>query len=306
MKTSIHQNSFFYVLSTLTRFTDFIFLVSVSTLLGIISSDGFLSWQFWLVLVANWLSVGFANLLSFIAEAPNDVLEEPKTPPNPIAQGRISPAKAHLVAGGLGVTAMVSFIVLGWKVAIFGVIGLLLGWLVSRKGFQFKAIPFLGLFSKTLIIVAIPFLTAYFTFQDRVDRNILFPFLLMLCLNLYLDLFVELQEFRSPSATRSKNTALILGVKTRRIVMLFILLTGIICGLITIIFLNMIPLWVVILLILLILIFLLPTLIKIKQTRQLPPVQTPLHVPILKAATIALFMQFLIPWLLDLYAKLKG
>jgi 4-hydroxybenzoate polyprenyltransferase len=306
MKSNFHQNNYIWVLSTLTRFTDFIFLVSVSSLLGIISSNGSLTWQFWLVLLANWLSVGFANLLSYIAEAPHDVLEEPKIPPNPIAQGRISPGKAHLVAGGLGVLALGAFIVLGWKVAIFGVIGLLLGWLVSRKGFQFKAIPFLGLFSNTLIVVGITFLTGYFAFQDHVDRDILFPFLLMLCLNLYLDLFIELQESRSPSPSRSRSTTMILGVKTTRIVMFLILSTGIICGLITFIFLDMIPLWVVILLILLILIFLLPTLIKIRQTRQLPPAQTSLHVPLLKAATISLFMQFLIPWLLDLYAKLKG
>jgi 4-hydroxybenzoate polyprenyltransferase len=181
-----------------------------------------------------------------------------------------------------------------------------LGWLVSRKGFQFKAIPFLGLFSNTLIVVGITFLTGYFAFKDHVDRDIFFPFLLMLCLNLYLDLFIELQESRSPSPSRSRSTTMILGVKTTRIVMFLILSTGIICGLITFIFLDMIPLWVVILLILLILIFLLPTLIKIRQTRQLPPAQTSLHVPLLKAATISLFMQFLIPWLLDLYAKLKG
>jgi hypothetical protein len=185
MKSNFHQNNYIWVLSTLTRFTDFIFLVSVSSLLGIISSNGSLTWQFWLVLLANWLSVGFANLLSYIAEAPHDVLEEPKIPPNPIAQGRISPGKAHLVAGGLGVLALGAFIVLGWKVAIFGVIGLLLGWLVSRKGFQFKAIPFLGLFSNTLIVVGITFLTGYFAFKDHVDRDIFFPFLLMLCLNLY-------------------------------------------------------------------------------------------------------------------------
>jgi 4-hydroxybenzoate polyprenyltransferase len=306
MKISLHQIKILNVLSALTRFTDFIFLVSVSTLLGIISSNGSLVWQFWLVLVANWLSVGFANLRSSITEAPKDVLEEPKIYPNPIAEGRISPGKAQLGAILFGILALCSFIFLGWKVAIFGVMGLLLGWLYSRKGFQFKAIPFIGLLSNTVIVVGIPFLTAFFTFHDQVNQNWLFPFLLMLCLNLYLDLFVELQELRTPSAAQIKTTAMILGVKTCRIVMLLILSTGIICGLVTFIFLDMIPLWVVILLILLVLIYLLPILIRIRQTRHLPSAQTPLHVPILKAATIALFMQFLIPWLLDLYANLKG
>ncbi len=277
------------------RFFEDGFYVNMASLFGIISADGQFGWQLILVMLSNWLASGLANVFQTIDSAPSDVIQARNE--NPIAKGEISLKVVSQVAALAWLVSLAGFFLIGWKVGLIGLVLTILGWGCRHQSFSLRRIPFSFLICHGLIKAALPFLTAFFTFQPHLNKLWLYPFLSMLAFKVYIDSSGLLKEIKSGKIF-SERTFTYLGERGSQLFALIFLGIGIVSGLITIVFLDIIPLWVIILIIALVLIFLIPQFIRMQQTKNLLHIQTPLHIPLEKSVAIALLMQLLIPWLI--------
>jgi 4-hydroxybenzoate polyprenyltransferase len=130
-------------LAKLTRFCDYGYYVMVPSLLGVAAAKGSFSWQLLLVLLANWMAVGFAYMVNDIEDAPDDAFSTNRVKSNPISSGLVAPKTARIAALLMGLSAAISFAGLGVWPFIFGMISLTFGFLYSVKYVQLKSMAFL-------------------------------------------------------------------------------------------------------------------------------------------------------------------
>ena len=282
------------------RFYEDVFYVSMASLFGIISSTGEFGWKLLLVLISNWLVSGLSNVFQNINSAPSDVIQSRGGNENPIAKGEVRLITVKLVATIAWLISLTSFFLLGWKVGLIGLLLSVLSWGCHHHSIGMERIQFSFVICQGLIKAALPFLTAYFTFQTHLNKIWLYPFLCMLAFRIYIDSSGLLKDMKS-AKNISKPRFAYLSVRGGQLFTLIFLVVGIITGLITIVILDIIPLWVNILSTVLVFIFLIPQFTKMHQSRDLLHLQTPLHIPVEKAVAIALLMQFLIPWIIRFY-----
>jgi 4-hydroxybenzoate polyprenyltransferase len=90
----------------LTRYKEYTFFVTITSLLGAATAEGFFGWKLVGVLAANFLAVAFAFMINDIEDAPEDALDPAKAKRNPVSAAELSYTSARLatfsVAGAAG------------------------------------------------------------------------------------------------------------------------------------------------------------------------------------------------------------
>jgi len=282
---------------SLTRFNEYAYFVIVTTLLGIAAADGVFGWRFLIVLIANWLAVGFAFMINDVEDAPDDALSENKTKRNPVSAGIISPQLAKITSFVAAFLAAVLYGTLGLWPFIFGLFGLVLGYIYSYRGIRLKTIAFFDLISHCLMLAGLQFVCAYFSFTSQLNEKWLFPFLFVVCISIYGELFNEIRDLEDDRKAQLRHTAIVLGERASHILMLVVLSIGSISGAISFFFIQLIPFWVIILMAWLAVLFILPPVLKMRHSHSSIEIQAPLHKPLERAAALALLLQFILPWI---------
>jgi len=287
----------------LTRFNEYVYFVIVTTLLGVAAAGGQLGWKMVVIVIANWFAVGFAFMINDVEDAPDDALSENKIKRNPVSAGLITPKTARIASFSVAIIALVLFSLLGWKVFTIGLFSLILGFIYSQRGIRLKTIAFFDLISHCLMLAGLQFLSGYFTILGQFNDKWYFPFLFVVCVSLYGELFNEMRDIEGDRKANLQHTAIVLGEKKSHIVMIVILSIGVLSGGITFFFLDILPVWVVILMAILAVLFIVPMLLKVKRTDSSIQIQAPTHKPLERAGAIALLMQFIIPALVNLFTN---
>ena len=285
----------------LTRFDEYVFFVVVTTLLGVASAGGRVDWRFLVVLLANWTAVGYAFMINDIEDAPDDALSSKKINRNPVSAGLITPKTARLWTFIVGAISAVLFALLGTWPFLFGLLSLILGFLYSYRGVRLKTIAFLDVLSHCLMLAGLQYLTGYFTYTTVLVRNWLWPFLFVVCISIYGELYNEIRDFEGDQAAQLRHTAIVLGSRTSHILMLSILMLGVLSGIVSFLFINLIPFWVFIVMTILAILFLFPQVIKLRRGNSSIEIQNAFQKPLQQAAALALLLQFLVPWLDQLF-----
>ncbi len=281
----------------LTRFDEYIYFVIITTLLGVASAKGTLDWRFLILLPANWLAVGFAFMINDIEDAPDDALSPSKINRNPVSAGLITPHTARIATFLVGIISAVLFFLLGTWPFVFGLLSLVLGYLYSFRGVRLKTIAFFDVFSHCLMLAGLQFLCGYFTYATRLNQHWFWPFTFVMSISIYGELYNEIRDLEGDRAAQLRHTAIVLGDRFSHILMLTTLVIGIFSGAISFIVIDLIPLWVFIIMAILAAIFVLPPALKLRRSDSSMAVQGALQKPLERAAAIALLLQFILPWL---------
>lgn len=281
----------------LTRFNEYVYFVVITTLLGVAAAEGTFDWRLLVLLAANWLAVGFAFMINDIEDAPDDALSSNKINRNPVSAGLITPKTARIWTFIVGTIAAGLFALLGTWPFIFGLTSLILGFFYSYRGVRLKTMAFFDVASHSLMLAGLQFLCGYFTFNQTLTQHWLWPFVFVVSISVYGELFNEIRDFEGDKAANLRHTAIVLGEKVSHALMLVVLVVGVFSGIISFLIINLIPIWVLVLMATLAALSVIPSLIKIRRGDSSMAIQGSLQKPLERAAAIALFLQYVLPWL---------
>ena len=286
-------------LAKLTRFDEYVYFVIITTLLGVASARGAFDWRFFVIIPANWLAVGFAFMINDVEDAPDDALAHEKSRRNPISAGLITPKTARIASFSVAGLSAILFGVLGLWPFVFGLISLILGYLYSYRGIRLKTIAFFDILSHSLMLAGLQFLTGYFTYASQLGQNWFWPFTFVMAISIYGEIFNEIRDIQGDREAGLRHTAIVLGEHNAHILMIFILGLGIFAGAVSLIMIELIPLWVFFLMAVLSILFVVPKILKIRRQDSSMAIQGSVQKPFERAAALALVLQYLLPWLAD-------
>lgn len=288
-------------LAKLTRFDEYIYFVIITTLLGVASAKGSFDWQMLILLPANWLAVGFAFMINDIEDAPDDALSTNKINRNPVSAGLITPKTARISTFIVGFISAILFSFLGIWPFIFGMISLILGYLYSYRGVRLKTMAFLDIFSHSLMLAGLQYLCGYFTFASQLNRNWFWPFIFVISISIYGEFFNEIRDIEGDRTAQLRHSAIYLGEKSTHFLMVVMLAIGVFSGAVSLMMIELIPLWVFIIMAILAGLFIIPVMFKMRQADNSVAIQGSLQKPLERAAALALLLQYLVPWLDQLW-----
>jgi len=284
----------------LTRFQEFLAFVFITTLMGAIAAEGTLSWKLFTVLLANQLAVCFAFMINDVEDAEDDALNPAKVARNPVSSRDVSRRSGYFYSLFVAILALVCFAFLGWKPFLLGVSALLIGFLYSWKPVRLKNVFLVDMVSHCLMLAGLQYLPAYYSFQSRMTLRGLFPLIFVILFSLYGELFNELRDLEHDMKAGLRHTAATLGYQITFRLMISIALTGILCGIITLFFIHLLPIWLIITLFVLVLLSLLRSWLKSHSAQSQLEIQQSVQKPIVYSAVIGCSLYFLIPPLLHL------
>jgi 4-hydroxybenzoate polyprenyltransferase len=116
-------------------------------------------------------------------------------------------------------------------------------------------------------------------------------------ISLYGELFNELRDLEGDIKAGLSHTAVILGSRWTHQLMMALLGIGIGAASISLLFVHLIPNWVLVVLALFAVTFITPRLLKISRRQTSVQIQEPFQKPLEIAAAFALFAQFFAPWI---------
>lgn len=227
----------------LTRYKEYVIFVVVTTLLGAQVSGQAVDWRLLLVLVANWLSVGFAFMINDVEDAPDDALNPAKIGRNPVSAGTISLRAGYVSSWAVATLATVAFFFLGPIPFWLGIASLATGFLYSWRVIRFKSIPVIDLISHGLLLAGLQFLCGYFTFVSNDNGQWIAPFIFVVSISLYGELFNELRDLEGDLKAGVTHTAALIGERAASILM-WLLLIGSAIAFVFAVVTTVIPLWV--------------------------------------------------------------
>jgi len=295
VETDVKQN--LKGLLKLTRFDEYVYFVVITTLLGVAAAEGAFDWRLFALLPANWLAVGFAFMINDIEDAPDDALSSNKINRNPVSAGLITPKTARNWTFIIGIIAAALFALLGTWPFIFGLLSLILGYLYSYRGVRLKTIAFLDIFSHCLMLAGLQFLCGYFTFETSLTQHWFWPFTFVMSISIYGELYNEIRDIEGDRVAQLRHTAIILGDRVSQIFMLIMLVIGVFSGIVSFIMIDLIPLWVLVVMAILAGLFIIPPLLKVRRGDTSMAIQGAFQIPLEQAAALALLLQYLVPWL---------
>ena len=291
------MNKTFKGLIKLTRFNEYVYFVTVTSLLGVAAAEGIFDGRMILLLAANWLAVGFAFMINDIEDAPDDALSSNKITRNPISAGLITPNTARKATFSVGFLSAVLFAFLGTVPFILGLISLLLGFIYSYRGIRLKTIALLDILSHCLMLAGLQYLSGYFTYQTRLHPNWIWPFLFVTSISIYGELYNEMRDIEGDRAAQLRHTAIFLGERATHLLMILMLTIGFISGIISFFVLDIIPSWVLVTTAFLAVLFMLPPLFNLRRGESSLAIQGSFQKPLERAVALGLLLQFLLPWL---------
>ncbi len=281
----------------LTRFDEYVYFVEITTLLGVAAAAGTFDWRMLVLLPANWLAVGFAFMINDIEDAPDDALSSNKINRNPVSAGLITPKTARIWTFIVGIISAALFALLGTWPFVFGLISLILGFLYSYRGVRLKTMAFLDVASHCLMLAGLQFLCGYFTYTNKLNQQWFWPFVFVVSISVYGELYNEIRDFEGDKAANLRHTAIVLGEKVSHALMLIVLVIGGFSGIVSFLIIDLIPFWVFMVMAILAALSIIPSLIKIRHGDSSMAIQGSLQKPLERAAAIALLLQYVVPWL---------
>ncbi len=281
----------------LSRFKEFLCFVMITTSLGAISSDGAFGWRLATVLLANWLAVAFAFMINDVEDAFEDAQNPAKANRNPVSCAAISARSARIASFGVALLAAVAFATLGFWPLVLGGLSLLIGFTYSWRPVRLKTIPFLDMASHGLMLAGLQFLTAYFTFQPGELSRWLFPFVTIVAISLYGELFNELRDLEEDRKAGLTHTAILLGRRATYALMMALLGVGAVSAVYTVFFVRLIPLWVLLLMAALAVALALRPLLKIRRQQTHLQLQQSFQKPLEVAAAASFAIHFIGVWM---------
>lgn len=284
-------------LAKLTRFSEFGYYIIVPSLLGVAAAKGSFSWQLLMVLLANTMAVGFAYMINDIEDAPDDAFSNNRVKINPISSGLIAPKTARIATLMMGLSAAGFYAVLGVWPFIFGMISLTFGFLYSVKYVQLKSVAFFDIVIHSLLLSGLPFLCGYFSFTSRLNRVWFWPFVFVIAIHIYLQLQRDLNDLRSGSKTKKGRTMVHLGERSVTSLMIAAAILGAFTGIVSFFVIDLVPSWVILMMAILAVLFILPVWIKLRREDGELKNEVFWRSAVERAAALALFLYFLLPWL---------
>jgi 4-hydroxybenzoate polyprenyltransferase len=236
-------------------------------------------------------------MINDIEDAPDDALSPSKINRNPISAGLITPRTARISTFIVGLLAAGLFSLLGLLPFIFGMLSLILGYLYSFRGVRLKTIAFFDVFSHCLMLAGLQFLCGYYTYTSQLNQHWFWPFTFVMSISIYGELYNELRDMKGDREAQLKHTAIVLGDRVSHILMLTTLMVGIFSGIISFVVINLIPLWVILSMAVLAVLFIFPPIMKIRRGDSSMAIQGALQKPLERAAAVALLLQYILPWL---------
>ena len=284
----------------LTRYRDYLAFVTITTLLGAIAADASLSWKLILVLIANQLAVGFAFMINDVEDAEDDAINPAKLNRNPVSCAAVSRRDGYIYSFIVAGLSALTYAFLGWVPFILGIISLLTGFYYSWKPVRLKNMFLIDMFSHCFMLAGLQYLPAFYTFQNQMTTKGFFPLLFVILFSLYGELFNELRDLEHDLKAGLRHTAAILGHKATFRLMVGIALIGVVAGVISLFFVDLLPVWLLIVMAVLVVFFFIPPLLKIKETKTQLELQRAFQEPIEHAAALALGLYFLLPPVLQM------
>jgi 4-hydroxybenzoate polyprenyltransferase len=279
----------------LTRYRDYLAFVTITTLMGAIAAEATLSWKLALVLLANQLAVGFAFMINDVEDAEDDAINPAKLNRNPISCAAVTPRTGYISSFIIAGLSVIAYALLGWVPFIFGIVSLLTGFFYSWKPVRLKNIFLIDMFSHCFMLAGLQYLPAFYSFQTQMTNKGLFPLIFVICFSLYGELFNELRDLEHDLKAGLRHTAAILGYKVTFWLMVGIALIGVVSGVISLFFVDLLPVWLLIVMAVLVAFFFIPPLLKINEKKSQLELQRVFQEPIEHAAAIAFGLYFLLP-----------
>lgn len=281
----------------LSRYREFLWFVIITTFLGAASSGGSFGIRLVTVLIANWLAVAFMFMINDVEDAQDDALAPHKAARNPIASGALSHRSGRWASALVAALSALLFLLLGFGPALWGWIGLLLGYLYSWKKIRLKNFPLVDVLSHSMMLAGCQFLAAFCAFSPGLHWWWPIPFCMPISISMYGELFNELRDFHKDREAGLNHTALILGYKATMVIMHILLGIGIISTTITLLVIGIVPFWVLMLTGVLLIALMIPAILRIAGgVRDTIGVHGPLQKPFEISFAIALAIWYLIPW----------
>ncbi len=282
----------------LTRFKEYLFFVSVTTLLGVAAGNGTWGLRLVAVLLANILAVGFSFMINDVEDADDDALNPKKATRNPVSARHITPRTGWIASWIVFGMAFLLYLGLGWKVFAVGFICLLLGVFYSWRKVRFKNIAFVDFISHMMMLSGLQFLSGFlaFDYQAAGFARWFFPFLFVVCISLYGELFNEIRDLEGDLKAGLRHTVAVLGKKVSTVIMITVVGIGAAAAVITIFVVRLLPGWVCWTTVILAVVFIIPPLIKAIRHKDGVVLQESLQKPLEIAAAFALLLMFALPW----------
>lgn len=289
-------------IARLTRFNEYVYIVIIATLLGVAAAQGTFNWRVLSLLLANWLAVGFAHMINDIEDAPDDAFSVINQLRNPVSSGMITPRTAWIVTLVIGLLSAVMYALVGFWAFVFGVTNLILGLLFSIKTVRLKTIAFIDLLSYSLVVAGLPFLCGYAAHTSRLNRIWFWPFLFLLSINIFIERQDKLKEIEREHPEQERQAAFHIGERAASGFLIGVLIVIVITGAVSFFLIDLIPAWVMVVMAILVIVFTFPTWIKVRRD-EMPgnSHQEALRKHVERAAAFALLLQFLFPWLVQLF-----
>lgn len=286
----------------LTRFNEYVWFVIVTTLMGAATAQGRLGWPLIGALIANQLSVAFAFMINDVEDAADDALNPAKINRNPVSAGLLSRREANIASYATALIAAVIYATLSPAAFGVGVISLIVGWIYSWGPVRLKSKPVVDLLSHVMMLAGFQFLTGYLAFSNVLANNWLFPFIFVVCISGYGELYNELRDYEGDVQAGLKHTAAVIGHRAATYLMNGLLITGIVTAAVTIFVIQIVPLWVIgIVGVVFVILFVRPMLAARRTgARGSVAAQAPFQIPIQIAGAIGLSAWFVGLWLIRL------
>lgn len=282
----------------LIRPKDYFFFVLAYSLLGIAAAQGEFAVRFVLVCAANFSAVAFTFIFNQVADAPADTFSETKSPPNPIAQGKISSAEARLAACAAAVISLLLFWLLDWRLVLVGLVLLSFGFLYSSRGTRMHGISMLDLAGHSWLLAPALSLSGFLAFQPHLNSELLFLFLMVVFLSLIGEITHEQAALRALKEVPARQTVLNISARAVHFLIVVFAGAGLLSGIILFFFLRVLPLRAVIFILVCAGILLIPNLFKPNREAVPSANRLPLHVPLEKAVSLGLLVEFLTSYLI--------
>lgn len=289
-------------IAQLTRFDEYVYFVVIATLLGVAAARGPLDWRVLVLLLANWLAVGFAHMINDIEDAPDDAFSAKNQQRNPVSSGLITPRTAWIATLVIGLLTSVLFALVGFWTFVFGAANLILGLLFSLKTVRLKTIAFIDLVSYGLMLAGLPFLCGYAAHTTRLNRIWFWPFLFLMSIIILAERQDKLKDIERERREQDQHAVFRIGERAVSGLLIGLLLMGVVTGAVSFFLIDLIPAWVIVIMAIFVIIFVIPTWMKVRRDG-MPgnSVQAALQKHVERAAAFALILQFLLPWLIQLF-----
>ena len=282
----------------LSRYREFMWFVIITTFLGAASSGGVFGVRLVTALVANWLAVAFIFMINDVEDAQDDALSPHKAIRNPVASGMLSHRSGRWASALVATLSGLLFLFLGFGSVFWGWTSLLLGYLYSWKKIRLKNLPLLDVLSHSMMLAGCQFLTAFFAFSPGLHWWWPVVFCMPVSISMYGELFNELRDFHKDREAGLNHTALLLGYQPTMVVMHVLLGIGIASTIFTLLFIGIVPFWVLMITLALLILLMIPAILRIiRGVRDTIGVHAPLQKPFEISFALSLSVWYLIPWI---------